>query len=121
MKLLTKAILAKLPGLYSQEEVKDPLVVVKFFNPTGNWTWFATEGSEVCGECGMVDCHEPAHAAAPKDFLFFGLVQGHSTELGYFSLSALQSIRGPLGLGIERDLYWTPITLSQVEASLRNK
>ena len=47
---------------------------------------------------------------------FFGLVVGQETELGYFSLSEMQSIRGPGGLGIERDLYWTPKTLAQIKS-----
>ena len=36
--------------------------------------------------------------------LFFGLVEGHVKELGYFSLSELQRVKGPMGLPIERDL-----------------
>ena len=95
MKLLTAAILKKLPKLYSQEHVADPLVVVKFFTPDGNWTWYATEGGAVDG-----------------DFLFFGLVDGFEKELGYFSLAELQQSRGPLGLPIERDMYFTPAPLS---------
>jgi len=34
--------------------------------------------------------------------------------LGYFSLNELQSIRGPLGRPIERDLYFTPGPISEV-------
>jgi len=37
---------------------------------------------------------------------FFGLVSGFEVELGYFSLKELQETRGPLGLSIERDLYF---------------
>lgn len=47
MQLLSNEILRKLPALYSQENQKDPLVVVKFFDPTGSWTWYAWEGSPV--------------------------------------------------------------------------
>ena len=36
---------------------------------------------------------------------FFGLVDGLEAELGYFWLSELTGVRGPLGLPIERDLY----------------
>jgi DUF2958 family protein len=35
-------------------------------------------------------------------------------ELGYASLRELESIRRPLGLGIERDLYLKPTPLSQI-------
>ena len=29
-------------------------------------------------------------------------------ELGYVSLAEIESVKGPLGLGIERDLYFRP-------------
>jgi hypothetical protein len=38
--------------------------------------------------------------------LFFGLVDGLEKEFGYFSLSELESVDGPFGVGIERDLYF---------------
>ena len=44
--------------------------------------------------------------------MFFGLVCGMERELGYFSLAELQSVRGPLGLRVERDLYFTPTPMS---------
>jgi len=43
--------------------------------------------------------------------ILFGLVSGFEVELGYFSLSELESVRGPLDLPIERDLYFEPKTL----------
>lgn len=96
MKLMTKEILAKIPALYSQENNPDPTVVVKFFTPWKNWTWYATEYD-------------------PKERLFFGLVDGHDMELGYFSLDELESIRGPGGLCVERDRYWVPHKLSEIK------
>jgi hypothetical protein len=45
---------------------------------------------------------------------FFGLVEGQEKELGYFSLAELSSVRGPMGLAIERDLHWTPKTLAEI-------
>lgn len=101
MKLLTKEIEKSLPALYSQEDVEDPLVVVKFFDPCGAATWWITEG----GFDG-------------PGYYFFGLCDlgcGYP-ELGYVSLAELESIEGPLGLGIERDTSWTPKPLSQVRA-----
>ena len=35
-------------------------------------------------------------------------------EWGYFVLSELESVRGPLGLEIERDLYFEPGPFTQV-------
>jgi hypothetical protein len=93
MQLLTDQIREKLPNLYSQENIEDPIAQVKFFLPNSNWTWYATE----------FDGHD----------LFFGLVQGLEEELGYFSLSELKSVNFH-GLGVERDLSFTPTPLSQL-------
>lgn len=85
----------KLPALYSNEHLGlMAIALVKFFTPDSNWSWYA---SEFDGED-----------------LFFGLVDGLETELGYFSLSELQSINGPLGLPIERDLHFEPKTLKEL-------
>jgi len=100
MKLMTKANVKSLPPLYSQENVKDPMVKVKFFTPDSNWTWYATEFDG-------------------KD-TFFGYVVGHDKELGYFSLKELQTNRGPMGLHIERDKWFTPTRLSVVKAKEPN-
>ncbi len=97
MKLLTQELRRRLPALYSQENTKDPIVHAKFFTPDSNWTWFATEASEEEG-----------------DVRFFGYVIGHEEEWGYFILSELESARGPLGLPIERELYFKPQPFSQV-------
>jgi len=97
MQLLTESIKAKLPPLYSQELVKDPMVWVKYFHPSSNWTWYAVE---FCPEKG----------------LFYGLVSGHEDELGYFSLGELDSIE-VRHLKVERDLHWTPRPLSQCKGT----
>jgi hypothetical protein len=95
MKLLTKTIKKEVPKLYSQGEKGDEAVAyVKFFTPWSSWTWYATEFDDVD--------------------TFFGLVDGFEKELGYFSLSELESIRGPFGLKVERDLYFNPIRLKDV-------
>jgi len=46
--------------------------------------------------------------------IFFGLVDGFEKELGYFSLSELENLRGPFGLKVERDLYFEPATLKEL-------
>lgn len=95
MKLLTKELEAKLPRLGSTDgQGDDAVALVKFFFPMGRWTWWATEYD-------------------PEERLFFGLVQGHEVELGYFSLDELEEVRVH-GLGIERDLYWEPATLGEI-------
>jgi hypothetical protein len=114
MKLLTAEVITKLPRLYSQEAVTDPLVRVKFFQPWGSWTWYVLEGDPVNEDGETIDL--TAHPEAdPADWLFFGLVDGFEEELGYFSLSELQSVEGPGGLRIERDRFWTPQPLSAVK------
>lgn len=97
MKLLTEELRRSLPPLYAQEQVEDPIVHVKFFTPDSNWTWYATEGSP-----------------EKDDYIFFGYVIGFAREWGYFSLADLESACGPLGLPIERDLYFKPGPFSQV-------
>ena len=102
MKLLTQEIRKKLPPLYSQDGKGGKAVAVaKWFTPDSGWTWLATEG-------------EPEG----DDFIFFGLVIGMEKELGYFSLNEMQAARGPLGLAIERDLYWQPKTLEEIAPEL---
>ena len=64
MNLLPPEIRAKLPRLYSTEVEPDPMVVVKFFTPWTNWTWYAIE-------------REPDG----DDFRFFGWVVGLDDEL----------------------------------------
>jgi len=99
MELMTDAIRRALPPLYSQESLGgDAVVQVKYFTPDGQWTWLATEFD--------------------GEDIFFGLVEGFETELGTFSLSELRSARGPMGLAIERDLYWTPKPLREIAPEL---
>jgi hypothetical protein len=91
MKLLTEALKKKIPALYSsQEQEEQRKFVCKFFDPCGSWTWYVLEGSD----------------RGNGDWLFYGLVDGMEKEWGYFTLSDLESVRGPLGIGIERDIYF---------------
>lgn len=103
MKLMTKELARKLPRLYSTdmftdegERNDDIILVAKFFTPDSQWTWYVIEGEQ-----------------RGDDWLFFGYIVGLERELGYFTLSELESVRGPLGLKIERDRYWKPITLGE--------
>ena len=105
MKLLTKEIRKQLPPLYAQDSKGGQAVVyVKYFTPSAQWSWYATEGTPLLDENGQQEV----------DFQFFGLVDGLEKELGYFNLSELERVRGPMGLPIERDLYWQPKTLEEI-------
>jgi hypothetical protein len=44
MKLIPPDIEAILPRLYSQENVPDPLAVIKFFDPSGRYTFYVAGG-----------------------------------------------------------------------------
>ncbi len=99
MKLLSQELLKRFEEIGNQESIKDPIVVAKFFNPTGAGTWYATEYN-------------------PEDKTFFGYVSifgDDCDEWGYFSLPELESIKGRLGLGIERDLYFRSRPFSQIK------
>jgi hypothetical protein len=99
MKLLTKKITKQLPPLYSQDGKNGKTIAyVKFFTPDSNWSFY---GCEYDGED-----------------TFFGLVDGHEKELGYFSLNELKTIRGSLGLPVERDLWFKPKTLEEIAPEL---
>lgn len=95
MKLLTQDIIKSLPPLQSTIRVIDPLVRCKFFLPGTGWTWYVIE----------YDGQD----------LFYGYVIGLERELGYFSLSELESVRGPMMIGIERDRYFYPKPLSKIK------
>lgn len=101
MKLITEELRKQLPSLYSQENENDPMVICKFFLPMTKWTWFATEFDE-------------------KD-TFFGFVVGEYPELGYFSLSELENLEGPYGLGVERDRYFEATRLSRIREEYESK
>jgi hypothetical protein len=84
-----------LPPLYCGEEQElDALAQVKFFTPDAQWTWYASEFD--------------------GDDLFFGLVSGFDVELDYFSLKELKEVKDPMGLPIERDLYYEPKSLIEL-------
>ena len=101
MELLPKDLREALPELYANKEVGlAAQALVKFFTPDSNWSFYA---SEFDGED-----------------IFFGLVIGFEAEFGYFSLSELESVRGPLGLPVERDLQFKPRSLEALRDHYRD-
>lgn len=88
VKLMTKELEKRFSEVGNQDgKGFDALVVAKYFNPCGSWTWYATEYH-------------------PEDRNFFGYVCGFENEWGPFNLDEMQDVKGSLGLGIERDLYF---------------
>ncbi|HEY9078060.1 MAG TPA: DUF2958 domain-containing protein [Anaerolineaceae bacterium] len=98
MKLMTKELEKRFSEVGSQENKKDPIVIAKFFNPTGAGTWYATEYD-------------------PEVRTFFGYASifgDWNDEWGTFSLDELESFKGRFGLGIERDHFFEEKPFSQV-------
>lgn len=91
MKLMTKELEKLIPRLYEQENVKDKIVYIKYFDICSDWYWYATEYD-------------------PVERIFFGYIKGFENEMGYFSLDELES----LGMRIERDLYFKPTPISEI-------
>ena len=88
-----------LPPLYAREHDKDPQVLLKWFTPDSNWSWYVLEYD-------------------PQERLAFALVDGHFLEMGYVSVDELTSVRGPLGLRVERDLHFEPTRISEIRKQL---
>jgi hypothetical protein len=107
--LLTQAIRTKMEANAAISENShlmpdvhiDHRPVVKLFNPTGAATWLLTEieGDIAFGLCDL------------------GM---GSPELGSVSITELEAIKGPLGIGIERDKYFTAeMTISEYAEAAR--
>ena len=109
MKLITKDIEKKLLAnpLYSGDSKPDNEreILVKFFTPDSNWTWYVLEANRIGGN---------PYELNVDNWEFFGLVDGFEKELGYFRLSDFEGVKGPMGLPIERDRHFEGYTLADV-------
>ena len=81
----------------------DQEVVCKFFTPWSNWTWYVMNQ----------DPDDP-------DYLW-GIVDGNDVEIGSFSLFELESVRGPFGLKVERDILFHPTPARTIFAKLNGE
>ena len=95
MELIPKNLLNRIPILYETEEQNNPIAYVKLF--LDGWTWFITEIS--------ID----------NNICFGYVISPFGAELGYFSLEEIKSIKGSLGIGVERDLSFKPTKLSIIK------
>ena len=95
MNLLNQPLLDRFNEL-GHQDILDPIIVTKFFASWSRWTWYVISYDE---ESGM----------------FFGIVQGTHTELGYFSMQDLKRLKGPLGIGVERDMHWREKRVSELK------
>ena len=71
----------------------------KFFDPIGAATWYISEAEDLGDDLRM--------------FGWCDLGMGFP-ELGYVMLSEMAAHKGPLGLGIERDIFFDVCMLSEV-------
>jgi hypothetical protein len=102
MTLLTKELLDRFAVIGSQEGEADPIIIAKFFNPTGAGTWYATEYD-------------------PTEKIFFGYVSifgDECDEWGYFSVAELEDFHGHFNLGIERDIHFGEKRFSELKPLL---
>jgi hypothetical protein len=96
MKLMTREIEKRAQGQYSQGADMDQMVVAKFFDPCGSWTWYLMNQD-------------------PEDQNYlWGIVKGLEIEVGSFALNELTTYKGKLGIGIERDLYFKPMVAKEL-------
>lgn len=104
MKLFTKEIDNKLFDQYQKgSDLENQKVVAKIFNPYGRGTWYLLNS----------DPQDPDYIWAIVDLF--------EVEMGSVSRSELESIKvPPFGLGLERDLSFTPINAYELYMGLLN-
>ena len=90
----------EIPSIESTNEdsICDGVVYAKFFNPMGSGTWYIT-------------AYDPTYNEA---FGFVNLGDSQMAELGYISITELESLKLPFGMKIERDRSFTKMPLKQV-------
>lgn len=101
MELFAKEIIEKAKSQYHLgAEIESQMIVAKFFNPAGVGTWYLMN----------MDPDD-------EDYCW-GIVNLFETEMGSFSKSELENFKSPLGLGIEKDLYFVPINAKELWGKL---
>jgi hypothetical protein len=95
MKIITKAIEAAFAkqGKTSQKSMSEIKIVMKLFNPIGAGTWYIYE-----------------HIEDDIYMCFANLGDPMMAEMGTVSLDELMSLRLPMGLHIERDMHFDPLS-----------
>ena len=97
MKIITKAIEAAFAkqGDTSQKSMADIKIVMKLFNPQGSGTWYIYEKLNEDHYMAFVNLGDPEMA-----------------EIGTVSMQELLEFRGWLGLGLERDMQFDPLSIT---------
>ena len=95
--LIPEELLSQIPNLYETENEEEKICYVKLFLPNSNWTWYIIEINK------------------QDNNTCFGFVDGLEQELGYFSLSELESISDSYGLKAELDSSFKATRLSKIK------
>ena len=94
---MSKTILNNAINIWNQEwKWNTAIILVKYFYPLNNWTWYITE--------------------IEKDWMAFGLTYWLEKEWGYINLFELEQMKVN-GLVIERDLYFTNKVVKDIESA----
>ena len=101
MELIPQEIKELIPKLYETEKQNDPIAYIKLF--LDGWTWYITELS--------ID----------NNICFGYVISPFESELGYFSLNEIKSIKGSLGLSVERDISFKPTALAIIRKAKKSK
>ena len=96
---MTKEIQEKAEKQYDEDSDMEQMVVAKFFDAMGSWTWYLMN----------LDPENNDYA--------WGIVDGFAVEMGSFSLTELKEV---LGRRLERDLYFEPMKAKDVWEQLNN-
>lgn len=101
MKIITKEIeeAFEKQGDTSQKSMSEIKIVMKLFNPLGAGTWYIFEKLDEDTYMGFVNLYDSELA-----------------EIGTISMQELMNLKLPLGLSIERDINFKPLskTLKEV-------
>lgn len=96
MSFIPENLLPKIPRLYETENqsAEQKIVWLRLYVPDNVWSLYIIEYD-------------------PEERLCFGLVEGFESEMGYFSLTELESIKSQ-GMKVVRDKNFTPTTLDKL-------
>jgi hypothetical protein len=105
MKLMTKKLEKRFKEVGTQEKVKDPVIVAKFFNPGASFGWHVTE-----------------YDRDRRTFFGFCLSSSDSKGIwGFFTLKELRDYKDPFGNRIEQDLNFGEKRVSEVLSPARGR
>lgn len=103
MQLLTMEIAERLPKNDDIVNLEDAVAQCHFFMPGTGFDWYVLSGDPV--ENGE------------WFFVGWGAWDDDGGEYGHTSTWELERMQGPCGLGVERDLYFTPKPISEIIAA----